>query len=82
MLSEIVKLAKIALADVDKKRVIALLDCINLTVQERDIVASSELSGERMIDIADRYSLSIDSVSLIKRNAMRKIGIYLTEKLQ
>ena len=82
MLSEIVKLAKIALADVDKKRVIALLDCINLTVQERDIVTSSELSGERMIDIADRYSLSIDSVSQIKRNAMRKIGVYLTEKLQ
>ncbi|MBO7735093.1 MAG: hypothetical protein J6S67_21195 [Methanobrevibacter sp.] len=45
-------------------------------------MASSELSGERMIDIADRYSLSIDSVSQIKRNAMRKIGVYLTEKLQ
>jgi DNA-directed RNA polymerase specialized sigma24 family protein len=59
-----------------------LLDAVNLTRQERDIVRRTELEGERLSDMADAYSLSIDSVSLIKRQALRKIGFYLTEKLR
>lgn len=82
MITEIAKLAKIALADVDRNRVIALLDCINLTRQEREIIERTELAGERLCDMADVYSLSLDTVSYIKRNALRKIGIYLTQKLQ
>lgn len=82
MISGIVKLAKVALADVDRKKVIALLDCVNLTVQERDIIERTELAGERLCDMAELYALSIDSVSLIKRHALRKIGVYLTQKLQ
>lgn len=82
MISNIVKLAKIALQDVDKNKVIALLDCINLTTQEREIVERTELAGERLADMADLFALSVDAVSLIKRKALRKIGIYLTQKLQ
>ncbi len=82
MVSEIVKLAKVALSDVDKNRVISLLNNVNLTKMERDIVQRTELDGERLCDMADLFSLSIDSVSLIKRNAMRKIGVYITQKLQ
>ncbi|MBO7712202.1 MAG: hypothetical protein J6S85_01705 [Methanobrevibacter sp.] len=82
MVSDLVRLAKIALADVDKKRVIALLDCINLTDQERSIVEKTELNGVRIYDVSEELMLSDDAVSLIKRNAMRKIGIYLTQKLQ
>jgi len=82
MISDLVKLAKIGLADVDRNKVIALLDCINLTTQEREIIERAELKGERLYDIADLYALSIDSVAHIKRNAMQKIGIYLTQKLQ
>ena len=82
MISNIVKLAKLALQDVDRNKVIALLDCVNLTKQERDIVERTELAGERLADMADLFSLSIDSVSLIKRHALQKIGVYLTQKLQ
>lgn len=82
MITEIVKLAKLALSNVDRMQVMALLDAVNLTKQERDIVQRTELDGERLSDMADAYSLSIDSVSLIKRQALRKIGIYLTQKLQ
>ena len=82
MITGIVKLAKVALADVDRAKVIALLDAVNLTRQERDIVQRTELEGDRLCDMADVYSLSIDSVSLIKRQALRKIGIYLTQKLR
>lgn len=82
MVSDIVKLAKLALSNVDRAQVIALLDAVNLTKQERDIVQRTELEGERLYDMADAYSLSIDSVSLIKRQALRKIGIFITQKLQ
>lgn len=82
MITEIVKLAKLALKNVDRQQVIALLDAVNLTKMERDIVQRTELEGERLYDMADVYSLSIDSVSLYKRQALRKIGIYLTQKLQ
>ena len=63
MVSEIVKLAKIALSDVDKSRVIALLDRVNLTRQERIIIERTELDGERLCDMADLFSLSVDAVS-------------------
>ena len=82
MITGIVKLAKAALADVDKQKVLYLLDQVNLTKQERDIVERTELAGERLTDMADLYALSIDSVSLIKRHALQKIGVYLTQKLQ
>ena len=82
MVSGVVKLAKVALSDVDKNKVLALLDAVNLTKAERDIVQRTEMEGERLYDMADSYSLSIDAVSLIKRQALRKIGIYLTQKLQ
>jgi len=82
MITGIVKLAKAALADVDKQKVLYLLECVNLTKQERDIVERTELNGERLADMADLYALSIDSVSLIKRHALQKIGVYLTQKLQ
>ena len=82
MVSDIVKLAKVALSDVDRVKVLALLDGVNLTRQERDIVQRTELDGERLYDMAESYSLSLDSVSQIKRQALRKIGIYLTQKLR
>lgn len=82
MITGIVKLAKAALADVDKQKVLYLLECVNLTKQEREIVERTELSGERMADMAELFSLSIDSVSLIKRHALQKIGVYLMQKLQ
>lgn len=82
MISGIVKLAKMALSDVDRSKVIALLDGVNLTTQERNIIERTELYGDRLCDMADIYALSIDAVSLIKRRALRKIGVYLTQKLQ
>ena len=82
MITELVKLAKLALADVDRNRVIVLLESVNLTRQENEIVRRTELDGERLCDMADVFSLSVDTVSHIKRSAMRKIGVYLTQKLQ
>ena len=82
LVSDILRLAKIALGDVDRAKVMGLLDAVNLTLQEKEIVRRTELDGERLCDMADVFSLSIDSVSLIKRQALRKIGIYLTQKLR
>ena len=82
MMTEVVRLAKIALADVDKKRVTSLLDSVNLTRQERTVIERTELDGERLCDMADLFSLSVDSVSSIKRSALRKIGVYIMQKLQ
>ena len=82
MVSSIVKLAKLALSDVDRVKVIALLDSVNLTIQERNIIERTELAGERLCDMADVYALSIDAVSLIKRRALRKIGVYLTQNIR
>lgn len=82
MISDLVKLAKIALADVDRKKVLELLDCVNLTKMERELVEHTELAGDRLSDMAEVFSLSVDSVSLIKRTAMRKIGVFITQKLQ
>lgn len=82
MMSNIVKLAKVALADVNKTKVLSLLDAVNLTRQERIIVERTELEGDRLCDMADLFSLSLDSVSLIKRKALSKIGVYLTQSLQ
>lgn len=82
MITEIVKLAKLALSNVDRAQVMALLDAVNLTKMERAIVQRTELDGERLYDMAESYSLSLDSVSQIKRQALRKIGIYITQKLQ
>lgn len=82
MMTEIVRLAKIALADVDRKKVIALLDCVNLTRQERELIERTELAGDRLCDMADVYALSVDAVSLIKSRALRKVGVYLTQSLR
>jgi DNA-directed RNA polymerase specialized sigma24 family protein len=82
MITQVVRLAKIALSNVDRAQVMELLDAVNLTKQERDIVQRTELEGLRLYDMADAYSLSLDAVSLIKRQALRKIGIYLTQKLR
>ena len=82
MVSSIVKLANLALSDVDRVKVIALLDSVNLTIQERNIIERTELNGERLCDMADVYALSIDAVSLIKRRALRKIGVYITQNIR
>ena len=42
----------------------------------------TELEGKRLYDMAELFCLSQDSVALIKSRALRKIGIYLTQKLQ
>ena len=82
MITGIAKLAKYALADVDKAKVLGLLEAVNLTAQERTIVEKTELEGKRLYDMAELFCLSQDSVALIKSRALRKIGVYLTQKLQ
>ena len=81
-MTDIVRIAKIVLADVDRKKVLEILEGVNLTKIEKEIVIKTELNGERLYDMADVFSLSVDSISHIKRNAMRKIGIFFTKQLQ
>lgn len=82
MISDIVKLAKLALADVDRSKVLLLLDCVNLTTMERELIEKTELDDKRLSDMADVYALSVDTVSLIKRRALRKIGAYITQNFR
>ena len=70
------------MADVDRKRVLEILENVNLTKIEKEIVIKTELDGERLYDMAEVFSLSVDSVSHIKRTAMQKIGIFFTKQLQ
>lgn len=81
-MTDIVKIAKIFLSDVDKNKILSTLETINLTNQEKTIIIQTELNGLRLYEMCDVFSLSIDSISHIKRNAMQKIGIFLARNLQ
>jgi hypothetical protein len=73
----LVALAHAALRDVNKKRVLKLLDSVNLTTNEKEIVLRTEINGERLKTMEDVFGLTADGVMKLKRNAMLRIGNYL-----
>lgn len=61
------------LSNPSRFEVIALVESVNLTLQEKKIILESELNGKRISEIAEDLNLSPDSIMRIKTKAMNKI---------
>lgn len=66
------------LQNVDKKKVMELVEAVNLTPREKDIVIKTELEGYSVSDIEDLYNIAFTTVVKAKKKAMLKIYQYLT----
>lgn len=68
------------LNNVDKEFVLQLLEKINLSERERQIIKETELNKTTITDMADKLFLSPDSISHIKQQAVKKIYLYSIQK--
>lgn len=75
--SPVINIAHIALQDVRKNVVMDLIDSVNLTPQEKEIITKSELEGMRIAELQDQFNLSVDSIMRIKTKGMQKIGAFI-----
>lgn len=75
--SPVINIAHIALQDVRKNVVMDLIDSVNLTPQEKEIIIKSELEGIRIAELQDQFNLSVDSIMRIKTKGMQKIGAFI-----
>lgn len=75
--SPVINIAHIALQDVRKNVVMDLIDSVNLTPQEKEIITKSELEGIRIAELQDQFNLSVDSIMRIKTKGMQKIGAFI-----
>lgn len=75
--SPVINLAHTALQDVRKNVVMDLIDSVNLTPQEKEIIIKSELEGMRIAELQDQFNLSVDSIMRIKTKGMQKIGAFI-----
>ncbi|GHU22163.1 hypothetical protein FACS1894164_03970 [Spirochaetia bacterium] len=85
-MTESIRKVRMALRHPDKSAVLTLLTEVNLTLLEKEIIIRSELDGESVQWIActlvqwKRHRMpSFSYCEKVKRRAMRKIGLYLTE---
>lgn len=67
------------LQNVSIKKVMYLIESVNLTPKERDIVIKTELEGFSTIDIQDIYNIAFTTVIKTKKRAMLKIYKYLSQ---
>lgn len=80
--SPVINIAHIALQDVRKNVVMDLIDSVNLTPQEKEIITKSELEGMRIAELQDQFNLSVDSIMRIKTKGMQKIGAFIMTIIQ
>jgi len=81
--------AKSALRSLDKNAVRRILDCVNLTPQEREAIERHELGGEDLESICQTFSAwgrsekkrgricSYSQIVRIKKSGMEKIGVFV-----
>lgn len=67
------------LQNVNIKKVMFLIESVNLTPKERDIVVKTELEGFSITDIQDIYNIAFTTVVKAKKRAMLKIYKYLCQ---
>jgi DNA-directed RNA polymerase specialized sigma24 family protein len=56
-----------------------LIESVNLTPRERDIVIKTELEGFSTTDIQDIYNIAFTTVVKTKKKAMLKIYKYISQ---
>lgn len=74
------KQVKTLLHNVDRDFVIELLDKINLSLREKEIIKSTELDKITISELSEKLYLSPDSISYIKKSAVKKIYLYSLQK--
>lgn len=74
------KEVKKILNNVDKEFVLSFLDKINLSLREKEVIQATELDKMTISEIADKLFLSPDSISYIKKSAVKKIYSYSLQK--
>ena len=67
------------LQNVSIKKVMFLIEAVNLTPREKDIVIKTELEGYSTIEIQDIYNIAFTTVVKTKKKAMLKIYRYLCQ---
>lgn len=67
------------LQNVNIKKVMFLIESVNLTPREKDIVIKTELEGFSTVDIQDIYNIAFTTVIKTKKRAMLKIYKYLSQ---
>jgi DNA-directed RNA polymerase specialized sigma24 family protein len=67
------------LQNVSIKKVMFLIESVNLTPRERDIVIKTELEGFSITDIQDIYNIAFTTVVKTKKKAMLKIYKYISQ---
>jgi DNA-directed RNA polymerase specialized sigma24 family protein len=67
------------LQNVSIKKVMFLIESVNLTPRERDNVIKTELEGFSTTDIQDIYNIAFTTVVKTKKKAMLKIYKYISQ---
>lgn len=67
------------LQDANAKKVMFLIESVNLTPREKDIVIKTELEGFSTSDIQDIYNIAFTTAVKTKKKAMLKIYKYLSQ---
>lgn len=82
MVKESTQIAKTILQNVNKVFVMELLEKVNLTTREKQILIDSELEHKTIKEISIEKNISLSYVSVLKRKAVEKIYKYnLSAKL-
>lgn len=66
------------LQNVNRKYVTELINSVNLTPKERDIVIKTELEGVSTAELEDQYNLAFTTIIKTKKKAMLKIFKFLS----
>lgn len=74
------KEVKSLLRNVDKEFVINLLNKINLSARERNVITATELDRVTIYELAEKMFVSPDTISYIKKAAIKKIYSYSIQK--
>lgn len=77
-----VQMAHDALVWPDKELVMRILDSVNITPFQRQLIIDTELSGMSLKELAVTHGMSYSSIVKHKRKAMQTIGQYIIEKTE
>jgi hypothetical protein len=85
--SKLVGTAHNALQSPDRMQALSIINVVNLTLLEREIIIRSELDGENLFDVSMSLKnwvknppCSLPNCNKLKRLGMVKIGTFLSKK--
>jgi len=74
------KKVKKILSSVDREFVDSLIEKVNLSPREKEVIRSTELNKETIGEVAEKLCLSVDSIARIKQAAMNRMYIFFVQK--